>query len=245
MIDLKSRPAFFGNLKIRKEIRTGIGKIRSGFFGIVFAGTVILAGTMTGKTASAQGSGVVDNWTGPYLGLTVGVNSSNTYIDDDASNDLKLDDSGVSAGVVGGYNFAPFGQSDSGQWLVGLEADLQNLDSNDRKSNASLGAAKQESIWLASTRVRAGYAWENVHLYGTAGLAYSDLQVQTVNDKGDDFSVGLALGLGAEMVLTENWTGRLEGMVYGFGEEDRKINNSDHDIGMGVSVVRLGVTRRF
>ncbi|WP_282609504.1 outer membrane protein [Pelagibius sp. Alg239-R121] len=195
-------------------------------------------------TAFAQQ--VKDNWTGPYVGLTLGANGTAASIEDGANgNDLDLDDSGVSFGVVGGYNFAPFGRSESGQWLIGLEADAQTLDSDDSANDSLLGKASLESNWVATTRVRAGYAWEHLHLYGTAGLALSDIHVKTAGDDDDGVRAGFAVGLGAELAINENWSGRLEGISYGFGEDDRRIAGSDHDIGIGAAVVRIGVSRRF
>lgn len=195
-------------------------------------------------TLSAQE--VKDNWTGPYLGLTLGAQATAATIDDGANGeDLDLDDSGLSIGVLGGYNFSPFGRSESGQWLIGAEVDAQFLGSDDSASDSVLGTATLDSSWVASTRVRAGYAWENLHLYGTAGLALSDIQVETRGDDDDGVRAGLALGLGAEYAINEHWSGRLEGMSYSFGEDDRRISGSDHDIGIGAAVIRIGVSRRF
>lgn len=195
-------------------------------------------------TAFAQG--VKDNWTGPYVGLTLGANGTAAVVEDGANgDDLDLDDSGVSFGVVGGYNFAPFGRSDSGQWLIGAEVDAQTLGSDDSASDSLLGRANLESNWVASTRIRAGYAWEHLHLYGTAGLALSDIHVETAGDDDDGVRAGLALGLGAELAITEDWSGRLEGISYSFGVDDRRIAGTDHDIGIGAAVIRIGVSRRF
>lgn len=195
-------------------------------------------------TVFAQG--VKDNWTGPYVGLTLGANGTAAVIEDGANgDDLDLDDGGVSFGVVGGYNFAPFGKSDRGQWLIGAEVDAQTLGSDDSASDSLLGRASLESNWVASTRIRAGYAWEHLHLYGTAGLALSDIHVETAGDDDDGVRAGLALGLGAELAIDEQWSARLEGISYSFGEDDRRIAGTDHDIGIGAAVIRIGVSRRF
>lgn len=195
-------------------------------------------------TLSAQE--VKDNWTGPYVGLTLGAQGTAASIDNGANGeDLDLDDQGLAIGLVGGYNFSPFGRSESGQWLIGAEVDAQFLGSDDSANDSVLGKASLDSSWIASTRVRAGYAWELLHLYGTAGLALSDIHVETAGDKDDGVHAGLALGLGAELAINEDWSGRLEGISYSFGEDDRRIAGSDHDIGIGAAVIRIGVSRRF
>lgn len=189
---------------------------------------------------------VKDNWTGPYVGLTLGAQGTAASIDNGANGeDLDLDDGGLAIGLVGGYNFSPFGRSESGQWLIGAEVDAQFLGSDDSANDSVLGTATLDSSWLASTRVRAGYAWEHLHLYGTAGLALSDIHVETVGDDDDGVRAGLALGFGAEYAINEDWSGRLEGISYSFGEDDRRIAGSDHDIGIGAAVIRIGVSRRF
>lgn len=189
---------------------------------------------------------VKDNWTGPYIGLTLGAYGVGASIDNGANgNDIDLDEGGATIGLVGGYNFAPFGRSESGQWLIGAEIDAQTLGSDDSSNDSVLGKASLDSSWVASTRVRAGYAWEVLHLYGTAGLALSDIHVETAGDKDDGVRAGLALGLGAELAINEDWSGRLEGISYSFGEDDRRIAGSDHDIGIGAAVIRIGVSRRF
>ncbi len=195
-------------------------------------------------TATAQE--VKDNWTGPYLGLTLGAQGTAASIDNGANgNDLDLDDGGLAIGLVGGYNFSPFGRSASGQWLIGAEVDAQFLGSDDSASDSVIGNASLDSRWVASTRVRAGYAWEVLHLDGTAGLALSDIHVKTAGDDDDGVRAGLALGLGAELAINEDWSGRLEGISYSFGEDDRNIAGSEHDIGIGAAVLRIGVSRRF
>ena len=215
---------------------------------VKFLSSLVLssAATLLLLPAMLSAQEVQDNWTGPYVGLTLGAQATAATIDDGANGeDLELDDGGLSFGVLGGYNFSPFGRSGSGQWLIGAELDAQFLGSDDSASDSLLGRATLDSSWVASSRIRAGYAWENLHLYGTAGLALSDIQVETRGGDDDGIRAGLALGLGAEYAINEHWSGRLEGMSYSFGEEDRRISGSEHDIGIGAAVIRIGVSRRF
>ncbi len=186
------------------------------------------------------------DWVGPYLGITAGLTGLGSTIENGAGGrDVNLDEGTGSIGIVGGYTFAPFGKGKSGQWLIGAEADFQSFTGDESKTDAVLGTVEMESNWLASTRVRAGYAWESVFIYGTTGIAFSDISVKSAGGKSDDINVGLALGLGAEMRFNEYWSGRLEGIAYGFGEDDRQIAGTKHDIGSGGATLRIGLTRRF
>ena len=72
----------------------------------------------------------------------------------------------------------------------------------------------------------------------------SPLSVKSAGRDGGA-KLGLALGLGGEYALTDAWTARAELGLYGFGEEDRSIAGAPRDIGLGASVLRVGVTRKF
>ena len=60
-----------------------------------------------------------------------------------------------------GYNWQ------SGQWVLGIEADIQGSGAND-----TFAAYKFSNPWFGTVRGRAGYAMNNVLLYVTGGLAY-------------------------------------------------------------------------
>ena len=72
-------------------------------------------------------------------------------------------------------------------FVVGLEGDgdWSNLD-------GTSGGAEVKSTWLATVRGRAGYAWDRVLLYGTAGGAFGNEQA---GPTGGPFTSGYASGL--------------------------------------------------
>ena len=69
------------------------------------------------------------------------------------------------AAVSSAYNWQ------SGQFVYGVEADLQASGADD-----TFAAYKFSNPWFGTVRGRVGYAFNNILLYGTLGLAFGDLQ---------------------------------------------------------------------
>ncbi len=186
-------------------------------------------------------------WSGPYAGLHLGVGGGGALIDRGTGlKDAEFGKGGTSFGAYGGYNFAPWGGGSAG-FMLGLEADISSLGGSERKTDATLGTTKFNANWLASARVRAGYAWSRVYLYGTLGLALSDINAYDVARRKDKdvIRAGLAYGLGAEMVLSETWSARLEGIGYSFGEGKQTFNGTKRNVALGAGTLRLGLSRKF
>jgi outer membrane immunogenic protein len=216
--------------------------------------TISLLGLILSIVAVLSSPGVAlaqnvsnDNWSGPYIGATIGAAGIGGAIESAGNNndDLKLDDGGTSFGIVGGFNFSPFGRSNTGGWLIGIEADAQTISGDESKSDPVIGTYSIDGSWIASTRLRAGYAWQKFHMYATTGFSFSDIEIKTANNTGDNINTGLAVGLGLEGKVTDNYLVRIEALAYGHGEEGRDINGTKHDIGAGAGILRLGFVRHF
>ena len=119
----------------------------------------------------------VFSWTGFYAGLDAGWiwNESDGWV----------------AGGFAGYNF----QQDS--IVFGAEADLEwaNVDSDDDDADVD---------WQGSLRGRAGFAVDQFLLYGTAGLAFADLDEDGGDDDDGDWEFGWTAGGGADVAVTDN-----------------------------------------
>jgi outer membrane immunogenic protein len=101
------------------------------------------------------------SWAGPYLGGNLGYNWGSVD-----NNPAKP--SGVLGGVGGGYNWQ------TGQWVFGVEGDLQANGAED-----TFAPWKFSNPWFGTVRGRVGYAFNNVLLYGTGGLAFGSLRAET------------------------------------------------------------------
>jgi outer membrane immunogenic protein len=158
------------------------------------------------------------------------------------SDSLKLN--GLNYGGQIGYNwqFAP-------TWVLGIEADLQaarqknsnrftdSFSLSDHQDNSSfldgtiVTDHEAKISWFGTVRGRLGYAFNDVLLYGTGGLAYGKVglsgtsvatlisspfgapsvtTVATTNFAGSAVNVGWTAGAGIEGALANNWTWKAE-----------------------------------
>lgn len=225
---------------------------------VILTGAVLIAAPFIKGISKAQAADLfkkedkleyhsnLDRWHKPYAGVTLGVGAIGSEVDD-RNGDLENNQGSVSASAVFGYNFGIVSFEGNGHWVIGLEGDIGNLSGKTSETSANLGTVTLDANWIASARLRAGYAWEKLFLYGTAGIAVSDIDLsykgKTSND--DDLRAGLALGLGAEWAMNDEWTARLEGISYDFGEDTININGESRKRRLGAGTIRLGVSRNF
>jgi outer membrane immunogenic protein len=179
---------------------------------------------------------------GAYVGITAGVISKGASIKrNPAPGRFELVNTNASFGVVGGYNWVF-----KDRYMLGLEADLSTAGSGFSKTDATLGAVKTSANFVGSLRGRAGVTWNSALFYGTVGLAFSDISTTPagVSSKGD-FKVGLVAGLGIEYAINYDWSARLEGLVYSFGNDSTVFAGTKRNTDMGFTTIRLGLTKKF
>ena len=188
----------------------------------------------------------VFTWTGFY----VGVNAGYGFSDNDNNNNLGTytvvpggtnpalatgtvltngatgsnNDGFVGGGQIG-YNYQ------IGNWVVGIEADIQYADLNNARSGSVVtaspgiagfvgaGNANFGGIdYFGTVRGRVGYAWDRLLVYGTGGFAYggaddnSNDGFNAYRGSNNDIRTGYAAGGGVEYAFTPNITGRIEGL---------------------------------
>lgn len=168
---------------------------------------------------------LANSWMGPYIGGNLGygwgtVTNSGT------------NPSGVLGGVQAGYNYQ------SGQLVVGIEGDLQLNSSDDTFANY-----KFSNPWFGTVRGRLGYAFNNILLYGTGGLAFGSTKFSSNGFSETQTSAGWTLGVGAEFALTQNWSAKVEYLYVDLGEKNFMMTAFPHDYQF--STIRVGVNYRF
>jgi len=165
-------------------------------------------------------------WQGSYVGANVG------YQWGSVSN-TGADPSGVMGGIQAGYNWQ------SGQFVFGGETDLQMSDADDR-----FAGWKFSNPWFGTLRGRAGYAMNNILLYGTVGLAYGTIQAQSPTGIEESRTTyGWTAGAGLEVALTSNWSAKAEYLYVDLNERSFALTGTDH--GMTSSLLRFGINYRF
>jgi outer membrane immunogenic protein len=186
----------------------------------------------------------VHDWSGPYLGLNVGI----AFLDEDYSASLVLltvddKDTGITGGGQIGYNFQFY------DWVFGIEADLNyiSLDSDVTfAGNSSMAEADYD--WFATLRARAGIAWHNSLLYVTGGAAFLGAKLAITNGTTASRKktlVGWTLGAGWEHAFSPAWSAKLEYLYARF--KRYSVANGFETISTKPSlhIVRLGANYNF
>ncbi len=182
----------------------------------------ILAGlTLTAALAGSAGAqSAADLWHGAYGGLSFHYVNPNS--------DTPVDpDQGTAVGLFAGYNHAL-----DNNWVVGGEIAF---------TGRSEHAVPGDTFGIENTisaRLRAGYAFDNVLVYGLVGYSSSNgnlssLPIDLVMD-------GPVFGIGGEMMLSENVSARLE-----YTRGDLTLQAPGGDIGVTTDNISLGVAFHF
>ncbi|MBS7540287.1 outer membrane protein [Ancylobacter lacus] len=253
--------------------------LASAAFGLLLPVATASAADMAYPVKAAPAPVIVPvfTWTGFYLGANAGYGGGDfdypysAYAGPfDASGSIDTNASGFLGGGQIGYNF----QLDNNV-VVGVEADIMwsGID-GEVSGNTSLYAfddyvgslgtkVGSEVEWFGTVRARLGYAWDQLLVYGTGGLAYgsvkshaslslqddSGAQVFSGSLSNDEVEWGWTIGGGLEYALNSNWTFKTEYLYVDLGNQ----NYSWAGDGAGLStevetkfhVVRAGLNYKF
>lgn len=176
--------------------------------------TMFGAGVANAADYNAQPVSTYFDWTGPYVGAHIG----GSWFDgtDNTNPGTGIDGDGVIGGILGGYNWQ------SGNWVFGGEVDFSFSGADAPFNNVAIASADQE--WLASVRARLGYAWNNVLLFATAGVAFSEFELDhapaNTGDIASETHTGFIVGGGIEWAHWDNVSIRAEYLFTDFGDEN-------------------------
>lgn len=185
------------------------------------------------------------SWTGFYLGVNVGgtVDSDVTGVFDSNGNSYSHEiDNTVIGGVHVGYNFQ------AGSFVFGAEADVNFLD-GDGSTDCPNDAFEcgNEFDTLGSVRGRLGFAYDKVLVYGTAGIAFTELETRAepgFTADGQDYS-GFVYGGGIEYKISPSLSFGAEVLVYDFDEENHDLSNGIADDPLDVDLELTTVRARL
>jgi outer membrane immunogenic protein len=166
------------------------------------------------------------SWTGLYLGGNLGYEWGTT-----SNNPTRP--SGFAGGAQAGYNLQ------TGQFVFGGEADIQLSGAND-----TFAPWKFSNPWFGTLRGRAGYAVNNFLIYGTAGIAFGELQAQTVGLLSESHTnVGWTAGAGVEAGITASWSAKVEYLFVDLASNTYALTGTSN--GLSASLFRMGVNYHF
>ena len=245
---------------------------------MIAAGSSLAADLSVARPAPAYYPvATVYDWGGGYVGINGGYAFGQSEWGSDPLNPSGLSSTGnfhVNGGLVGG-TAGVSGQF--GAWVLGVEGDLdwQGLSGTSGSAfctslitSTAINAApaglscKTQSNWIGTVRARAGYAWDRVLLYGTAGIAGANVQTGLSGlPPQTNFVVGWTAGAGLEWAFAENWTMKVE---YLFVDLNNAVCNHGYSCGydaaatlttgalnstssvkLNENIVRIGVNFKF
>lgn len=185
-------------------------------------------------------------WTGFYVGAHLGWGSSrSTYRDaTGVYQETASTGNGLFGGAQVGYNWQ------INQFVLGLEGDVAGAGINKRTEFNNGDAFRTSVPFLASVRLRAGYAFDRALIYATGGLG-----IGTFSQKYYDFSanttlsssstrLGYAVGGGIEYAFMPNWSAKVEYLYYGFGDRTPGFTERDRTA-QNIHTIKLGVNYLF
>ncbi len=204
------------------------------------------------------------NWSGVYVGATIGYGGANvdgvydasdgvsSFVNDD-SGPFSLDPDGIVGGLEVGYNWQ------SGSFVYGVEGDVTFVDWSDSLTNDDDEKVSVDTDFVATLRARAGYAMDRTLLFATAGVAFTDTKYTAnddANSSGDSGSldlndVGVVAGGGVEYAFNDKWSVKAEGLYFWFNDSNDARNltsDSDNDDFAKLKdawLVRVGVNYHF
>ena len=164
-------------------------------------------------------------WTGAYLGVNGGYQFGKV-------NNLPLKPNGVLGGIQGGYNWQ------TGQFVFGAETDLQLSSAND-----TFAPYQFSNPWFGTLRGRAGFAFSNVLVYATGGLAYGRGRLTFAGLTETHTQAGWTAGGGIEVGLTPHWSAKAEYLYFDLGDQSYVLTGTH--TGFTSNLLRFGVNYRF
>jgi len=167
------------------------------------------------------------NWNGAYVGVNLG------YQWGKVTNWGSAEPSGVAGGGQIGYNWHVHPN-----WVLGIEADIQASGAND-----TFAAYKFSNPWFGTVRGRAGYAFNNLLVYGTGGLAFGELRGETFGLSESHTNAGWTAGVGAEFGFAQNWSAKVEYLYVDLSNNNFTITGVPNGYHFGV--LRAGINYHF
>lgn len=180
----------------------------------------------------------IERWTGFYLGATLGYGTGAIDVNG-ASGAFDLDTAGGVGQFFAGYNWQVGGA------VLGIEGDIGAGWLDDQQTGA-FGTVAADLNAVASLRARAGFLLTPAFLvYGTAGLAVADFDV-TANGVGKSQTfLGYQAGVGTELMMSQNWTLRMEYIYTDLDEERLNYGGASHTYDPDYHTLRAGFSFKF
>jgi outer membrane immunogenic protein len=180
------------------------------------------------------------DWSGLYVGVSGGYGwGDSSHSESGGLANGNFDANGWLLGGTLGYNWQ------AGQTVLGIEGDWSWANLDGTGASAS-GPISTELNWLATGRVRAGYAVDNYLFFVTGGAAWGKVEAANLGvGSGSDTRLGWTIGGGVETMLAPNWTAKLEYLYVDLGDKNTYTATGPVQVALTSHIVRLGLNYKF
>jgi outer membrane immunogenic protein len=219
------------------------------------------------------------DWSGAYVGLNGGYSWGDLDTRDVSATNTDPTSFILPPGTFGGPNLsqsfdgliggAQVGYNHQiGNIVFGIEADIQasDQDAEDTRLGSAAGPSNHteaELDWFSTVRGRVGYAFDNILVYGTGGLAVGRAKVgarmesipplpaQSASASKHETLTGFTLGAGTEIGIGHTgWSVKAEYLYVNFASERVHLDLDDgldatSKIDLDMHIVRAGLNYRF
>jgi outer membrane immunogenic protein len=170
------------------------------------------------------------NWGGIYIGVNGG-GEFGTFTPPGAIG-TSFNTTGFVVGPTVGFNFQ------AGSFVFGVEGDWDYSTINGTTPG---GGGTFKDNWLATVRGRAGYAWDRVLFFATAGGAFENAQIPGSSTT----PIGWTAGAGIEYAFAQNWTAKAEYLFVDFPTVTLTAGGASFSSKETENIVRAGVNYKF
>lgn len=199
---------------------------------------------------------VAMNWTGMYIGASVGAVAHQSKMEGDGSYYYEYIDSMKSSGVGALGGFQAGYNHQMGQFVMGIEADYSIATGASGRSLGYDGYVGNltELHGIGTVRGRVGIVFDRMMLYGTGGLAFGQVTSEACDSECDEYGfrdervwrTGWTAGAGLEYAVTRNISIKAEGLYYDLGAKTRTTEDDyTYTDRLDGIIARIGVNYRF
>ena len=214
------------------------------------------AADLASKTTAVPTPTTTVNWSGGYIGAVLGAGFDRTKLYDSyVEENYSYSATSLNGGVEAGYNW----QVSSFVFGAVLDFSFSGYRKNVWEYSDELHH-KTSSDWFSTIRGRAGIAFDNWLVYGTAGVAFVDTRHSSEWPYSSDTcgvtdyytscvkktNVGLAIGAGVEAMITKSWSVKLEYLHLAMPTtHTTDASNYTYSWNDSADIVRAGIAYHF
>jgi outer membrane immunogenic protein len=180
-------------------------------------------------------------WSGFYAGVNAGYGWASF---DDGFSTTKMN--GFIGGVQAGYNWQ------ISSFVLGAEADIQYSAQKRSETATVLGVAVTSEAkipWFATARGRIGYAFDSVLIYGTGGVAWTNLKASAsalgLTVSTETTKAGWTAGGGVEWMFMPSWSVKAEYLYVDAGTTSLSVAGLTASGKLKDNIGRIGVNYHF